>query len=54
MNTQKKQLKNMIGYATFGAGGGCLGGILSSFLTMYLTDNALLSMTFITGLMMFC
>lgn len=53
MNTQKKQLKNMIGYATFGAGGGCLGGILSSFLTMYLTDNALLSMTFITGLMMF-
>ena len=53
MNTQKKQLKSMIGYATFGAGGGCLGGILSSFLTMYLTDNALLSMTFITGLMMF-
>ena len=43
----------MIGYATFGAGGGCLGGILSSFLTMYLTDNALLSMTFITGLMTF-
>lgn len=43
----------MIGYATFGAGGGCLGGILSSFLTMYLTDNALLSVTFITGLMMF-
>ena len=53
MNTRKKQLKNMIGYATFGAGGGCLGGILSSFLTMYLTDNALLSMTFITGLMTF-
>lgn len=53
MDTQKKQLKSMIGYATFGAGGGCLGGILSSFLTMYLTDNALLSMTFITGLMMF-
>lgn len=53
MNTQKKQLKSMIGYATFGAGGGCLGGILSSFLTMYLTDNALLSVTFITGLMMF-
>ena len=43
----------MICYATFGAGGGCLGGILSSFLTMYLTDNALLSVTFITGLMMF-
>lgn len=53
MNTSKKNLKSMIGYATFGAGGGCLGGILNGFLTMYLTDNALLTMTFITGLMMF-
>lgn len=41
----------MFGYALFGCGANCLGGILGSFLTLYLTDNLLLSMSFIAFMM---
>lgn len=41
----------MFGYALFGCGANCLGGILGSFITLYLTDNLLLSMGFIAGMM---
>lgn len=41
----------MLGYALFACGANCLGGILGSFLTLYLTDNLLLSMSFIAFMM---
>ena len=42
-----------MGYSLFGCGANCLGGILSAFITMYLTDNLLLSTTFIAEMMLF-
>lgn len=45
--------KTMIwGYGAFGFGANCLGGILGSFLTLYLTDNLLLSAAFIAAMML--
>lgn len=41
----------MFGYALFGCGANCLGGILGAFLTLYLTDNLLLSTGFIAAMM---
>ena len=53
--TEKKQDKlpvsQMIGFALNGCGSSCIAGILGSFLTVYLTDNLLLSMGFITAMM---
>lgn len=40
------------GYSAFGFGSNCLGGILGSFLTLYLTDNLMLSAGFIAGMML--
>ncbi len=40
------------GYGAFGFGANCLGGILGSFLTLYLTDNLLLSSAFIAAMML--
>ena len=45
--------KTMIwGYGAFGFGANCLGGILGSFLTLYLTDNLFLSAAFIAAMML--
>lgn len=53
--TEKKQDKlpvsQLIGFALNGCGASCIAGILGSFLTLYLTDNLLLSMGFITVMM---
>ena len=53
--TEKKQDKlpvsQMIGFALNGCGSSCIAGIMGSFLTVYLTDNLLLSMAFITAIM---
>lgn len=38
----------MIGFALNGCGSSCIAGIMGGFLTIYLTDNLLLSMGFIT------
>ena len=46
MNETKKEklpVSQMIGYALNGCGSSCIAGILGSFLTLYLTDNLLLS-----------
>lgn len=40
------------GYSIYGFGSNCLGGILGSFLMLYLTDNLMLSTAFIAGLML--
>lgn len=53
--TEKKQDKlpvsQLIGFALNGCGSSCIAGILGGFLTVYLTDNLLLSMGFITAMM---
>ena len=53
--TEKKQDKlpvsQMIGFALNGCGSSCIAGIMGGFLTIYLTDNLLLSMGFITAMM---
>ena len=41
----------MIGFALNGCGSSCIAGIMGGFLTIYLTDNLLLSMGFITAMM---
>ena len=52
--TEKKQDKlpvsQMIGFALNGCGSSCIAGIMGGFLTIYLTDNLLLSMGFITAM----
>ena len=53
--TEKKQDKlpvsQLIGFALNGCGSSCIAGIMGGFLTLYLTDNLLLSMGFITAMM---
>lgn len=44
----------MIGFALNGCGSSCIAGIMGGFLTIYLTDNLLLSMGFITAMMDRC
>lgn len=41
----------IFGYSLFGCGANCLGGILGAFITLYLTDNLLLSTAFIAAMM---
>lgn len=48
----KTSKTTMLGYGAFNFGANCVGGILASFLTIYLTDNLLLSAAFIAGLML--
>lgn len=48
------KLSSRIAYGYFGLGSNFIGGLLGSFLTLYLTDNLLLSSGFIAGMMLIC